>query len=380
MIIQNIGVLEENYIPKADEFLVKKQAEDVQYVLDNFTSWQSNLLVWGYSGSGKTCTVRSLAEEKEKSLSKATEKIAYLNLNKTFSELDTITEILNKLGITMTAKTRFDCYKLLSQHIKTYELKILIILDEIEKILENKSGSSLLYNLLESGVSIIAITNDKTIWEEQLETKTKSRFGIKDVFFKPYNIEEINEILQKRTEKAFPPNFIEAGAIMKLSSLCFNQNISLRQAISTLKMSAEIADKMGTKIKEEYIEDAMKRSEGLEEKELITTLPPQARVVLESMLVLNTKGKIEYRMDEIYDKYCELTQKYNYKTLSLNRMADFIWTLEKLGIINSRRLARSRGREKIITFKIPPKIISKILNQYYEESDNELKIQKKVKE
>jgi cell division control protein 6 len=372
-IIKDSEVLEDNYLPKADELLVREQAKDIQLVLDNFTLWQSNLLIYGYSGSGKTCSVRNLITEKEKTLSKATEKIAYVNLKKTFSELTAITEILNEIGIIMTAKTLFEYYKTLEQYIKLYNLKVLVVLDEIDKILTNESGDNLFFNLLESGVSIIAITNEPLSWEQNIEPKTKSRFGIKQSFFGSYGIKEIEEILRKRAEKAFYPNSMEEGVIEYISAICVQQNIDLRQAINMLKISAETANRKKTKIKTEYIEESLKKSTDLAEKELITTLNHQPKMVIEAMLLLFEEGKIEYRMNEIHEKYCAIAESQRIRAVTQSRMNDFVWSLEKLGIINSKRLSRSRGREKIITFKMPPQAILRVLKEEAEKKEAEEK-------
>jgi cell division control protein 6 len=363
MIFQNKEMLEESYIPNIDEFLVRKEANDVQIVLNNFTTGQSNLLIYGFSGSGKTCTVQSLIKEKRKTLNPS-EKIVYLNMNNTFSELDAISGILNEIGIMATSKSRFKYYNILKQHIRVFDLKILIVLDEIDKLLEHKGGNSLLVNLLESEksrISIIAITNNPMLWEEQIELSTKNRFGMKKSLFKPYNMGELNEILNKRTEKAFYSDSLEENIIGRLSVMCIQQNIDLRQAFKILKISGEIAEEKGTKIKEEYIENSVQKTERLAEKEIISSLPAQSNFILQAMLKLAKQGKIEFRIKEIYEKYCELSEKYQLRVLSQNRMFDFLWSMEKLGIITSRRLSRAKGTERIFTFKMPADLIAKIM-------------------
>ena len=199
------------------------------------------------------------------------------------------------------------------------------------------------------------------LWEEQIELSTKNRFGMKKSLFKPYNMGELNEILNKRTEKAFYSDSLEENIIGRLSVMCIQQNIDLRQAFKILKISGEIAEEKGTKIKEEYIENSVQKTERLAEKEIISSLPAQSNFILQAMLKLAKQGKIEFRIKEIYEKYCELSEKYQLRVLSQNRMFDFLWSMEKLGIITSRRLSRAKGTERIFTFKMPADLIAKIM-------------------
>lgn len=376
MMFLNRSVLEENYIPNIDEFLMRKEAKDVQIILDNFTKGQSNLLIYGFSGSGKTCTVRSLIKEKIKS-SNPNEKIIYLNMNNTFSELDTISGILNELGIMTTAKSRFEYYKILKQYIKVFDLRILIVLDEIDKLLQNKGGNSLLCNLFdeESRISVIAITTNPILWEEQIEGSTRDRFGMKRTFFKPYDLGEFNMILKKRSENAFQPDSFERenDVIGKLSAMCVQNNINLRQALKILKISGEIAEDKGTKIKEEYIEDSVEKADKITEREIILSLPIQSVFILQGMIKLYQQGKMEFRLEEIYEKYQPLVEKYGGKILTQNRIFDFIWSMEKLGVITSRRLSRAKGTERIFTFKMPVDSIAKIMIENVEKDETKKK-------
>ena len=67
-------------------------------------------------------------------------------------------------------------YNALKKVINDYDLHILIVLDEVDKLL-NKSGDNLLYNLLDTGrISLIMITNNVTCFDK-IEDRVKSRLG-----------------------------------------------------------------------------------------------------------------------------------------------------------------------------------------------------------
>ena len=67
-------------------------------------------------------------------------------------------------------------YNAIKKVINDFDLHILIMLDEVDKLL-NKSGDNLLYNLLDTGrISLIMITNNVTCFDK-IEDGVKSRLG-----------------------------------------------------------------------------------------------------------------------------------------------------------------------------------------------------------
>ena len=83
-------------------------------------------------------------------------------------------------------------YNAIKKVINDYDLHILIVLDEVDKLL-NKSEDNLLYNLLDTGrISLIMITNNVTCFDK-IENRVKSRLGgmMPRILFPPYNAIQI---------------------------------------------------------------------------------------------------------------------------------------------------------------------------------------------
>lgn len=255
-------------------------------------------------------------------------------------------------------------YNALKKVINDYDLHILIVLDEVDKLL-NKSGDNLLYNLLDTGrISLIMITNNVTCFDK-IEDRVKSRLGgMPRILFPPYNAPEINQILRKRVEVAFNEGVFESMVIPKIAAIAAQEHGDIRKAINLLRATGEIAEEKRTKIKEEYIDQAHNLIESNEIKNLIETLPPQARSVLIALCNSIKKLKtVEIGASTIYEEYLNIAKNYGMKELTDRRIADYIWELDNTGLTISRISSKRYGKERVVRLGVPINIITRILDR-----------------
>lgn len=184
------------------------------------------------------------------------------------------------------------------------------------------------------------------------------------ILFPPYNAPEINQILRKRVEVAFNEGVFESMVIPKIAAIAAQEHGDIRKAINLLRATGEIAEEKRTKIKEEYIDQAHNLIESNEIKNLIETLPPQARSVLIALCNSIKKLKtVEIGASTIYEEYLNIAKNYGMKELTDRRIADYIWELDNTGLTISRISSKRYGKERVVRLGVPINIITRILDR-----------------
>jgi cell division control protein 6 len=370
--------LDINFVPSEDILMHRnKEKELLKIVFNNFSTSQNNMVCVGYAGTGKTCMVKHLTEEFNKT--KITnDKIVYINIAKANTEFKALGEITYQLSIPMRSRMMSDHYRAIDEFRNSFRAKLLIILDEFDKLFEN-DNDNLIYNLLDSGISLIMITNNVMVFNS-IEDRTKSRLGTNKLIFQPYNAIQIFEILQKRAELTFSDEIkndvaILNGILSRISAISAQEDGDARKSILLLLKIAQIAEENNTGLKQEYVEQAIELSEEDIIKETINNLPTQVKISLLSLVdVWEETGKIDISLSEIYEKYLKNCEYERIKPVTQRRTSDFFWDIENTGIVSCKLLPKFRSREKIVRFGTPPYIIKKIIYKEYgnpQERENE---------
>lgn len=294
--------LDLEYVPQIIPFRENQQkyiAECIKPLLSNRDG--RNLLVYGYSGIGKTVAVKHLLNE----LNKETDDVytIYINCWKKNTEFKILKDICDQLNYKFIANKSSD--ELFDDIKKLINKKSAVIcLDEIDKI----ETTEIIYALLEDILrkTLIFISNDKQ-WLVQLDPRIKSRLSIELLEFKPYNYEETKEILNQRINLAFIPGAFDTNAIKNIVDKTFESN-DIRTGIFLLKQSGDIAEsKSSRKINQEHIIDAISKLSNFNFNKS-TDLIDEDKIVLD--LIKNNSGK---SITEIYEIYKEKGEK-SYRT------------------------------------------------------------------
>ncbi|MCD6383867.1 MAG: orc1/cdc6 family replication initiation protein [Thermoplasmata archaeon] len=237
-----------------------------------------------------------------------------------------------------------------------------VVLDEIDRLVA-KSGDEVLYTLTRIGsdlkeakLSIVGISNDLK-FTDMLDSRVKSSLGGEEMVFPPYNAEQLRDILRQRAEMAFQPGVLDDGVIPLCAAMAAQEFGDARRALELLKVSGEIAERLGEKrVTEEHVREAQRRIEEDRIGEVIRTLPNQPKLVLFTILQMRRFGGGERRITsgEIYDNYRFYAEKVGLRVLTSRRVSEFISELSILGLIDARVVSFGRqGRTKVIDVKIP---------------------------
>jgi cell division control protein 6 len=236
-------LLDIEYIPTEEMILFRKNEQDqLRRVFKNISSVPNHQVCYGFTGTGKTCLTKFLM--KKYIHRKFNERILYINTCSFPTELQALAYVVSLLKFHLKGTNLPSHYNdnALKKVITDYDLHILIVLDEVDKLL-NKSGDNFLYNVLDTGrISLIMITNNVTCLDK-IEDRVKSRLGgIPRVHFPPYNAIQINDILRKRVEAAFNEGVFESMVIPKISAIAAQEHGVIRKAINLLRARGEIAE------------------------------------------------------------------------------------------------------------------------------------------
>src|SRR3989338_2382065 len=321
----------------------------------------SNLFVYGKTGTGKTLSVKDVAEGFNKLvISKNIPlKILYINCKlKRISDTEyrLIAQLAREFGKTIppTGLPTDEVYKLFFNAVDESERAVILVLDEVDQ-LTKKTGSELLYNLTrineelsKSFVSLIGISNDLN-FVDALDPRVKSSLSEEELLFPPYNAVQIQEILNERAKEGFAKNKIGQGVIEKCSAYAAREHGDARRALELLRVSGELADRSNNqKVTTEHVDEAEEKIDRDRLLDAVSTQPKQAQAALYS-IISTSSGKQPIFTGTVYEFYKELCTRTDLRRLTQRRLSDIISELDMLGVITARVISKGRyGRTREI--------------------------------
>ena len=334
----------------------------------------SNLLIYGFSGTGKSLITRfvaqnlaSLAKEKEVNVVPV-----YINcrLENNNTEYRLISNLSSVFGIkTPTSGLSVNAlYKNLVAVIDSDSRDIILILDEIEKLVQN-AGDGVLYNLLRineilknTKISILGISNNPE-FKASLDQRVKSSLSPIEIVFKPYNAIEIADILSLRVKDSFYENVVDDEIINKCAAMAAQEHGDVRRAINLLRVAGELAQQTGSvKITEDLLDRASDLLEQNVTEEIIKSMTKQSKCALYSIISLSkSKNFSKIYSGEVYDYYSRLADKFGLKRLTFRRLSELIGELDYNSLIMTRIKNNGRyGRTRELSIAFPSSLLVRI--------------------
>nr|MCK4929989.1 ORC1-type DNA replication protein [Nanoarchaeota archaeon] len=335
----------------------------------------SNIFIYGKTGTGKTLSVRYVAEQMTTLADnkKIPLKIIYINckLKKVAdTEYRLVAQLAREFGkeIPPTGLPTEEVYNIFFKAIGEEKRIIILVLDEIDWLVK-KAGDELIYNLTRinselknSQITIVGISND-LIFSNNLDPRVKSSLSEEEVIFPPYNAVQLQSILRKRAVEAFKEGVLKEGVIPKCAAYAAREHGDARRALELLRVAGEIAERKG---KEEItlhdIDDAEDTIERDRIIEIVKNQPKQFQATLYSILLNKDNSKNKFiQTGDVYDTYRQLCNKTGLRSLTQRRVSDIIAELDMLGIINAKVISKGRfGRTREINLILPTSIELKV--------------------
>ncbi|MBI5001382.1 MAG: AAA family ATPase [Euryarchaeota archaeon] len=383
-VFQDKSVLTSSYVPPILKHR-DSQINDIANILSPLLNGEgaSNVLLWGNTGTGKTVTAKYLGNQLKTILECEREGILINYIYVNCQTADTHYGVLYGISTHLYSKEEVDTgiappptgwsldrvHQALKKRLGDSKRVTVIILDEMDMFI-TKSGDDALYSIMKLNesdsphggkdiqspprVSIIGIANDIS-FVDLLDSRVKSRFSNEKVHFTPYITDNLQDILSQRAKLAFREGAIDDSVINLCASTEARVGGDARKAIEILRISGEIADRIGEKsINTDIVKKAYNAIERDYVTESIRALPAQSKHILMSV-ALNAEAGIERQTTgDVYETYQQLCRKTGLSPLSQRRVTDLISEMDTQGLVNARVRSFGRGgRTKEIALALP---------------------------
>jgi len=326
----------------------------------------SNVLIYGLTGTGKTAVVKYLEKELRKADATGAVHYLYLNCQIVDTPYGVLANIANAFAAREEDRVPFTglsvdrVYQLLLQRLDDRRRVIVLVLDEIDRIVA-KNGDDFLYQLTKvnedlqrSCLSLIGISNELT-FTEYLDPRVRSRLGDEKLVFSPYNADELRDILTERAKLAFADAAAGPEVVSLIAALAAQEHGDARRALDLLRVSAEIAERLGDeRIGVDHVMKAKNKLELDTVIEAVKSLPTQSKLVLLGVILNEEVGNSRLTTGELYGTYRDLCRRTGIAPLTQRRVTDLISELDMLGLVNATVKSFGRGgRTKEIQTSVP---------------------------
>ena len=332
----------------------------------------SNVLIYGKTGTGKTAVtkfvLKHLAAKADDIRSPL--KVSFVNCRLVGTEYRVLSSLCSSIDVRVpfTGLALGEVFDRFKSALDSKKIVLVVALDEIDALIKDR-GDILLYeltrineNLDQSKVSILGISNDLR-FKDMLDPRVLSTLSEEEIVFKPYNAEELQDILEQRAKIAFR-DLVSADVAIKLcSAIAAAEHGDARRALDLLRVAAELAEREGQSIiLEDHVYQAQKRIEHDRVVETLKSLPMHSKIVLLSVFLLSRSKAKGLMTGDIYNVYCELCNEMGINPLTQRRVSGLINELDIIGLVNSRVVSLGRyGRTKKTTLGVPSRVIKEAL-------------------
>ena len=326
-----------------------------------------NFLLYGKSGTGKTCSVKHVVKKFSERPSNS--KVVYINCrmyNKPYrvflKTLKSLTEGYDKQGYGLPF-----LYEKMLEWVGSGK-QLILILDEIDMV---KNLDDLVYSLTRAndelekgGVTLIGISN-KLLFKEELDPRSRSSLYEREMVFPPYTATQLQKILHQRAGLAFTEGAINSAAINLAGAIAAQESGDARYALKILTHAAELAEERSLgKITDKEVRDARDKVELDLVKEAVDKLPENHKLVLYAVARLSLNGAKYARFEEakdgymfsgdVYEEYCEICKRFRKSPKTARSYRTYLNDLEMLGLVTSIESGKGiRGHTKLIKLGHP---------------------------
>ncbi len=359
-LFKNMDVFDLDHLP--EEFLHRDQqltqlAMDLKPALRR--SRPINALCIGPPSTGKTTAVKLLFKEIE-SVSDDVIPV-YVNCLIINSKQQVFAKIFEKVFGYPPPSYGIPFLKLYYGILNKLSDKVLIVaLDDINLIFEDKTINEILYALLKAHeevedvkIGVIAISTDVRI-AERFDASVGSIFHPDEIYFPPYSKEEIYDILSSRAKFGFYPNVLSDEALERIVDLTHEAG-DIRFGIYLLKMAG--------------LEAERRASRKIEVRDVEAVCKDGRKVFLrKGLLALNSAERALLKF--IYSSSEELTTGELFKrfkkvvSIGYTKFYEMLLKLENLRLIDTKFDRNRRGKTRVIMKRYDSKLVLEALRDF----------------
>lgn len=329
-----------------------------------------HISLYGKTGTGKTVTMLYYLNMLQALCRKKKIGMMYIHLD--LSTPKPCFRVLNDLACYLDASKRYkkgisldELMSKIEEKMGSYRGYFIIFVDEIDHVRRDlDSFLKFLVKRLPQTVAlklVLVFTSNRLNWLENIDPRIKSFLKINEVFFKPYNAVDLQQILSLRIKKALNPQMIEGGVLEKIAAVSSRTHGDARKAVELLSKSASIAEKEGTKVTMELVDRALDDIEKDKYVAMIKSSPKQLQAALYAIIALTARVTKPVYTGDAYAGYQLFCSKINLRALTQRAFSDLVSELDMYGFIQARVFSHGRyGRTKEITINLPKEISDRL--------------------
>jgi len=357
-------VFEFDYVPDQFQFRDTQMRELAFQIRPGLRGGRPlNSICKGLPGTGKTTSVRKLFSEIEETTKKLVP--VYINCQIDNTKFAIFSQIYRRLTghLPPASGTSFkQLFDAIARILVKEELVLLVALDDANYLLYENEINKVLYTLLRAHeayegvrIGVIVIISDLDVdLVRAVDARVTSVFRPTEIYFPPYELAEIHEIIQVRVMQGLYPNVLSE----KMLSLVIDQTQKsgdLRVGIDLLKratMSAEHAARRS--IEQDDICGAYHISRYLHLSFTVKTLKDEEKKILKALAEASLEAK-EMNAGDVYKTISESVK------IGYTRFYEVIKKLDALRLINLHYRA-GKGRTRLISLRYEPQNVLEYLS------------------
>ena len=330
-----------------------------------------HLALWGKTGTGKTLTtiyfLNLLAEMcRERNI-----PIRHVQLN--LSTPQPCFRALNDLACLLNACKRYrkgisleELMGRIEGALASYHGYLILFVDEVDNVRrDHDTFLAFLIRRLPQRIPaklILVFASNRLNWMEHLDPRVQSFLKVNELIFDSYDAVDLQRILNIRVDKALRSGAVRPGVIEKIAALSSRDHGDARKAVALLARSASLAEKAGTAITLQTVDQAAEQIEQDKYTTMIRTAPRQLQATLAAAInAFRTKTGATASTGEVYEAYQRFCRRVALRPLAGRAFGDLLAELDMYAFLHARVQSRGRyGRTREIQLDLPDQLISKI--------------------
>ena len=207
---------------------------------------------------------------------------------------------------------------------------------------------------------ILVFASNRLDWPDHLDPRVRSFLKLNELIFKPYDAMDLQQILRIRAEKALQPGALCPGVLEKIAGLASRDHGDARQAVALLARGAYLAEKAGTGITLDLVDEAVTELDRDRYFTLLRSSPPQLQAAMAAIIDASASAG-PLGSGEAYDAYQRFCDSTSLRPLSGRAFGDLLAELDMYSLVRSRVISRGRyGRTREITLDLPATLVGRI--------------------
>ena len=280
---------------------------------------------------------------------------------------------LNDLACLLDASKRYtkgisldEMMQRIEEELSRFRGCLILFIDEVDNVRRDRDAfMTFLVRRLPQRIKaklILVFASNRLDWTAYLDPRVKSFLKLNELIFEPYDAVDLQHILRIRVDKALRPKALNPGVIEKIAAMASREHGDARKAVALLARSAYLAEKAGTKVTLNLVDEAASELDRDRYLILIRTAPSQLQAAMVSVIEASQKAKnAPIGTADAYDAYRRLCSRASLGPLSGRAFRDLLTELDMYSLIHCRVISRGRrGRARQVTLELPEELVGKI--------------------